>query len=212
MKYVDYMGGSSAILQRSAEDYASGEYRWVAEVLRQLVFAEPDNQPARYLLADAYEQLGYQAESGIWRNFYLSGALELRQGVNGKKSALAPSRELLAAISVRDLVDAMAVRLDGEAAADVDLSLSIKLTDSDDNWLLQVRNGVLHGFRNRSGADASALLVIAENDLKMMLTGLVGAPALIADDRLDLEGNPLTLIRFARLFDSFDPNFNIVTP
>jgi alkyl sulfatase BDS1-like metallo-beta-lactamase superfamily hydrolase len=212
VKYVHYMGGSSAILQRSAEDYASGEYRWVAEVLRQLVFAEPDNQPARYLLADAYEQLGYQAESGIWRNFYLSGALELRQGVNGKKSALAPSRELLAAISVRDLVDAMAVRLDGEAAADVDLSLSIKLTDSDDNWLLQVRNGVLHGFRNHSGADASALLVIAENDLKMMLTGLVGAPALIADDRLDLEGNPLTLIRFARLFDSFDPNFNIVTP
>ncbi len=212
LKYVEYMGGSTAILQRAAEDYARGEYRWVSEVLRRVVFAEPDNQPARFLLADAYEQLGYQAESGIWRNFYLSGALELRYGVVARESALAPSRDLLRSISIADLVDAMAVRLDGEAAADVDISLNIQLTDSSDNWLLQVRNGVLHGFKNRAVDDASASLLIAEDDLKFMLTGVVGAPTLIANDRLELQGNPLTLIRFALLFDKFDPNFNIVTP
>lgn len=212
VKYVRYMGGGTAILERAAEDYARGEYRWVAEVLRQLVFAEPDNQTARFLLADSYEQLAYQAESGIWRNFYLSGALELRHGVDAQESALAPSRELLDSISLRDLIDAMAVRLDGEAAADMDLSLNIKLTDSEDTWLLQVRNGVLHGFANRNLDDASAALLISEGDLKYLLTGVVGVPSLIADDRLDLEGNPLTLIRFAGLFDKFDPNFNIVTP
>ena len=211
-KYLEYMGGSAAILQRAAQDYGNGEYRWVAEVLRRLVFAEPDNQAARFLLADAYEQLGYQAESGIWRNFYLTGALELRHGVAERESSMAPNRDLLRSIGVADLVDAMAVRLNGEAAADVDLSLNIELTDSSDNWLLQVRNGVLHGFKNRVADQASASLVIAEDDLKFMLTGLVGAPTLIANDRLELEGNPLTLIRFARLFDQFDPNFNIVTP
>jgi len=211
-KYLEYMGGADAVLPRAAQDYAAGNYRWVAEVLGRLVFVEPDNRPARLLLADSYEQLGYQAESGIWRNFYLTGARELREGVDRRESPLAPNAVLLEGISLAELIDAMAVRLDGAAAADEDIRLNIRLTGGREPWMLQVRNGVLHGFPGRLDEDPSATLEIAEQDLKLMLTGLAGAPGLIAENRLQLEGNPLTLIKFAGLFDEFDPNFNIVTP
>jgi alkyl sulfatase BDS1-like metallo-beta-lactamase superfamily hydrolase len=80
-KYVEYMGGEAAVLTRARADYGKGEYRWVAQVASQLVFADPANRAARELAADAFEQLGYQAESGTWRSAYLQGALELRQGV-----------------------------------------------------------------------------------------------------------------------------------
>ena len=211
-RYVEYMGGSTAILERAARDYARGEYRWVAEVLRHLVFAEPGNATARYLLADSYEQLGYQAESGIWRNFYLSGARELREGIDTSLSSQLPSAELLLGLSLREIIDAMAVRLDGEAAADSDIRLQIRFTDRVEPWLLQVRNGVLHGFPGRESEDPSATLRISEADLKLMLAGLVGAAELVGDDRLELEGNLITLVRFATLFDEFDNHFPIVTP
>jgi alkyl sulfatase BDS1-like metallo-beta-lactamase superfamily hydrolase len=211
-KYLEYMGGSEAVLERAAQDYVRGDYRWVAEVLKQVVFAEPSNRTARYLLADTYEQLGYQAESGIWRNFYLSGASELRFGVDTEIEAQLPSVELLQGMSLSDLVDAMAVRLDGDAAANSDIRLQIDFSDRDDGLLLQVRHGVLHGFPGRIDEEPSATLVISELDLKLLLTGAAGAAQLIKEGRLDLEGNPITLVRFATLFDEFDTNFNIVTP
>lgn len=211
-KYIEYMGGSRAILERAAKDQAAGEYRWVAEVLRHLVFAEPDNETARYLLADSYEQLGYQAESGIWRNFYLSGALELRQGVEQLPNALAPKEALLRGVSLADFIDAMAVRLDGEAAAESNIELGIHFTDLDSHWLLSVSNGVLHGLPNRKSEDPDVSLTLTSNDFKFLLSGLVGAPTMISEGRLKMSGNPLTLIRFAGLFDQFDSNFNIVTP
>jgi len=182
-------------------------------LLRHLVFAQPENQPARLLLADSYEQLGYQAESGIWRNFYLSGARELRFGVTQQPDPLAGGGEgLLRNITVGDLVDAMAVRLDGEAAADIDLKLNVQLLDVDESWLLQVRNGVFYGFKDRVAAQPDVTLSLSALDLKLLLTGAVGAPGLLAQDRIDVSGNPLSLVRFATLFDKFDPNFNIVTP
>jgi alkyl sulfatase BDS1-like metallo-beta-lactamase superfamily hydrolase len=211
-KYVAYMGGSRAVLEKAALDFARGEYRWVAEVLRHVVFADPDDRTAQLLLADAYEQLGYQAESAIWRNFYLTGARELRDGLQMPGRESAPGAGLIEQVPLDQLVDAMSVRLDGAAAADKHISLNIELTDSGEYWLLEVKNGVLHGFAGRQSEDPSATLVIAERDLKLMLTGFVGAPALIADDRLQLEGNPLTLISFAGLFEQFEPGFNIVIP
>ena len=211
-KYVAYMGGSLAVLERAAEDFAEGNYRWVAEVLRHVVFADPDNRAARLLLADAYEQLGYQAESAIWRNFYLTGARELRLGVQLPQRVPRPGADLIREIPLDQLLDAMAVRLDGAAAGNKHISLNIQLTDSGEQWLLEVKNGVLHGFEGLQSGDPSATLVIAEGDLKLMLTGFVSALALIAEDRLQLQGNPLTLVSFSGLFDEFDPAFNIVTP
>ena len=80
-RYVEYMGGAAAVLARARRDMEGGEYRWVAEAANHVVFADPVNQEARDLLADCFEQLGYQAEAGTWRNIYLSGAQELRDGI-----------------------------------------------------------------------------------------------------------------------------------
>ena len=80
-RYLEYMGGSQTVIARARQAFKAGDYRWVAQIMNHVVFAEPNNQAARELEADALEQLGYQAESGIWRNHYLTGAFELRNGV-----------------------------------------------------------------------------------------------------------------------------------
>ncbi|MEW5251665.1 alkyl/aryl-sulfatase [Microbulbifer sp. 2201CG32-9] len=210
-RYVEYMGGRDAIMARAQRDFAKGDYRWVATVLKHLVFAEPGDEQARYLLADSFEQLGYQAESGIWRNFYLSGARELRQGVDVREAML-PPEEIVAQVPLQLLFDAMAVRLNGEKAADTEIFLNIDMTDSGQKYLLVVQNGVLHGYQDRHSDTPSASLALSSRDLRLMFGGLVGAPALIAKGRLKVSGNPLALVKFGRLFDQFDPNFNLVTP
>ncbi|WP_444920038.1 alkyl/aryl-sulfatase [Microbulbifer sp. CnH-101-G] len=211
LRYVEYMGGGEKIIKRAREDYSQGNYRWVAMVLKHLVFAEPKNQEARYLLADAFEQLGYQAESGIWRNFYLSGARELRHGVELREE-MRPPEEIVARVPLQLLFDAMAVRLNGEKAADADIRLNIEMTDNNNKYLVVVKNGVLHGYPDRHSEDPSASLALSSTDLRLMFSGLVGAPTMIKEGRLKVRGNPLALIQFGRLFDKFDRNFNLVTP
>ncbi|WP_444889408.1 alkyl/aryl-sulfatase [Microbulbifer sp. DLAB2-AA] len=211
LHYVEYMGGEEEIMKRARQDFSQGNYRWVAMVLKHLVFAEPKNQEARYLLADAFEQLGYQAESGIWRNFYLSGARELRHGVEFREE-MHPPEEIVARVPLQLLFDAMAVRLNGEKAADADIRLNIEMTDNKNKYLVVVKNGVLHGYPGRHSEDPSASLALSSTDLRLMFSGLVGAPTMIKEGRLKVRGNPLALIQFGRLFDKFDRNFNLVTP
>ncbi|MCO1335137.1 MBL fold metallo-hydrolase [Microbulbifer sp. OS29] len=210
-RYVEYMGGDEAIMLRARQDFARGNYRWVAMVLKHLVFAEPENKPARYLLADSLEQLGYQAESGIWRNFYLSGAKELRHGVQFREEVL-PAEDIVARVPLQLLFDAMAVRLNGEKAADAEIRLNIDMIDTEQKYLVVVQNGVLHGYPGRHSDDPSAGLALSSTDLRLMFGGLVGAPTMIKEGRLKVSGNPLALIKFGRLFDKFDRNFNLVTP
>src|SRR5690606_885284 len=112
---IDYMGGIDQVIARTREDFARGDYRWVASILSQAVFAEPDNRAARELNAAALEQLGYQAESGPWRNVYLSGALELREGGPGQESA-ALAADLLRALGTGMFFDLLGVRLNGPRA------------------------------------------------------------------------------------------------
>ncbi|BBM01915.1 alkyl/aryl-sulfatase [Microbulbifer sp. GL-2] len=211
LRYVEYMGGEESIMARARQDFARGNYRWVSMVLKHLVFAEPDNEQARYLLADSLEQLGYQAESGIWRNFYLSGARELRHGVEFREEVL-PDEEIVARVPLQLLFDAMAVRLNGEKAADAEIRLNIDMTDTREKYLVVVQNGVLHGYPGRHSDDPSASLALSSSDLRLMFGGLVGAPTMIKEGRLKVSGNPLALIKFGRLFDKFDRNFNLVTP
>ena len=108
------MGGTKRVLEVARASYDAGEYRWVATLLNNLVFAQPDNGEARELLAKTYDQLGYQAESGPWRNFYLTGALELRQGANKVVYPLNVSAQVLDMTGLEELLDLLAVQIDGE--------------------------------------------------------------------------------------------------
>jgi linear primary-alkylsulfatase len=209
--YLEYMGGAEAVLKRAQGSLDQGEYRWVAQVLNHVVLAEPDHIQARALLADTYEQLGYQAESGPWRNFYLSGALELRHGLPaGSKAQL--TEGMAKGIPLENLFQAMAVRLNGPKAAGENLSFNIYFTDNRQTYLMTVKNAVLNAFPGRQDPRANAKLSLSTQDFKNMLIGFSNPLDLIMAGKLTLEGDATALADFGGLFDQFDRRFPIVTP
>ena len=143
-KYVEYMGGAAAILQKAKADFDKGEYRWVAEALKQVVFADPNNKDGKELLADTYEQMGYQAESGPWRSVYLQGAFELRNGVPAAGGINTASPDTIKAMPPEMTFDYFAVRLNGEKAAGKKITLNIEFTDLKKPYSLMIENGVLN--------------------------------------------------------------------
>ncbi|UCG67859.1 MAG: MBL fold metallo-hydrolase, partial [Deltaproteobacteria bacterium] len=159
-KFLEYMGGAKAVIARARKDFAQGEYRWVAQVMNQVVFAEPDNKEARELCADALEQLGYQAESGPWRSVYLQGAFELRNGVPSAGGINTASPDTIKAMPPHMVFDYLAVRLNGPKAKGKKIVLNVDFTDLKEQYVLTVENGVLnyaHGRQDRK-ADATVKL------------------------------------------------------
>ena len=211
-RYVEFMGGAEAVLDKSAAAFAEGDYRWVAEVVNHVVFAEPQNARARNLQADALEQLGYQAQSGPWRNFYLTGAQELREGLTAVSVPQAGSEDIVASLTPEMLFDYLAVRLNGPEAADEDITLNLHFRDSRRDFVLLVKNGVLNYRPDRSAAAPDVSLDLARLDFIALLSGEAELPALVDAERATVDGSLLTLRRFGGLFDEFGFWFPIVTP
>src|SRR5690606_31606083 len=130
VKTIEYMGGMQRVLEQARADFAKGDYRWVASMMNQAVFAEPDNREARELQADALEQLGYRADSGRWRGAYLTGAQELRQGSRLKDAGSALGEDLLQALDTGMFFDLLGVRLNGPKAEGKHIVLNWRFTDS----------------------------------------------------------------------------------
>ncbi len=211
-RYVDYMGGADAILTKARKSFEAGEYRWVAEVLNHLVFAAPDNRDAKALLARTYDQLGYQAESGVWRNAYLTAAQELRRGTPDQGLDLAKAAELLQRTPPALFFDSMAVRLDGPAAAGKTMVLNVVFTDIKESYVLTLRNAVLHHRAAPPDPQADVTLEITHDLFVRMLTGQAGLKETLFSDQLTISGSRLDLLSFLMLLDRPEGNFNIVTP
>ena len=210
IRYVEWMGGPAKILEKARESFDSGDYRWTAEVLNHVVMADENHEEAKCLLADTLEQLGYQSESATWRNFFLCGALELREGLPPTRDFV-PSSGMAAGIPIDQVFKTMAVRLlpdqvDGEV-----IQVGIDLTD-DAPYLLSIENCVLNYWREVSLSDASAILRISSNDFKALMLGILDAMTLINEGRLEIKGDANILMRFGTLFDQFPRRFPIVTP
>ncbi len=205
------MGGAKSVLAQAKAGYAKGDYRWVAEMLNHLVFAEPDNRAARLLQADTLEQLGYQAESGIWRNEYLTGARELRQGPQAQRlSTQGP--DLTRAMSAEMIFDLLAVRLNHEKADGLQIGVNLTFTDNGDRYALELSNSVLNNTRGRVLAKPNAALSLTHGALFKMLLAKVPLPQLIQSGEAKLEGDPKALGALLGGFDQFDPLYHIVTP
>jgi alkyl sulfatase BDS1-like metallo-beta-lactamase superfamily hydrolase len=211
-KYVEYMGGSDAVLEKARQAFSDNEYRWVVEVVNHVVFAEPDNVEARSLQADALEQLGYQAESGQWRNFYLTGASELRNGVFQGDAPRTVRRDFISALSLDSFFDYMGVKLNGPNAADKNLIFNFNFTDSGARYRITVANGVLNYKAATQSPDADAMISLSRQGLVAL--ALLGRPpaSLIENGVISVEGNTGALEEMMSLFDSFEFWFNIVTP
>ena len=210
-RYVEAMGGAQRLLEQARASFREGDYRWVAELVNHLVFAEPDNEAARRLQADALEQLGYGAENATWRNFYLVGAEELRSGITGTPSdTRAPA--ILAELSVDQILDGMKVRLNGPRAWGKRLAIEWRVTGPDERRLLRVENGVLNHRPWQDGAEAEAALVVERQALNELLGGTADLADLAGSGRLRVEGDGEKVGELLGLLDEPDPGFAIVTP
>jgi linear primary-alkylsulfatase len=210
-RYVEFMGGPRAVLERARASYEEGDYRWVAEVVNHVVFAEPGNREARELQADALEQLGYGSENATWRNFFLMGAKELREGISGTPTAAAPP-DVLAQLSVDQVLDAMAIRLDGPRASNMHLTVNWMVTDPDERHLLELENGVLHHRADRHDPGADGTLVVERRALNEMLAKTANLAELAESGRLRVEGDGTKLGELLELLEEPDSRFPIVTP
>jgi alkyl sulfatase BDS1-like metallo-beta-lactamase superfamily hydrolase len=200
-RYVAFMGGAEAVLERAQQSFEEGDYRWVAEVVSHVVFADPTNAEARELEAQALEQLGYQAECGTWRNFYLMGALELREGSKGTPVAI--SADVIGALSLRQVLDGLAIRIDGMRAAEERLVLN---WDVSGEWAVTTLNdGVLTYVLGATDEGAAATLRLDREGLVRALTA--GDLSGIA-----VEGDAAAPMRLFALLDDPDPGFEIVAP
>lgn len=207
-RYVDLAGGIVKIIEQGHAAYDKGDFRWAAELLSHAVFAKPDNQSAKDLLANTYEQLGYGAENGTWRNFFMSGAFELRKGNFGTPTQTA-SADVVAQLTPEMLFDAFAIQINGPKAWDQEISIKVVLTDGP-RYLWWLSNGALVYTTVGEEATADVTLTTSTSKLTAIVHGF--DPINLKKAGIDVSGDSSALQRLSALLDPGDPNFNIVTP
>lgn len=215
-KFVAYGGGAPAVLARARHDFAGGEYRWVAQAMSHLVHAEPGNRDAAELGADALEQLGYQALSAVERNAYLAGAMELRSG--GKKQASplrTASPDTIRALSIANIFDYLAVRLNGPKAEGKHLVINWQFSDApsgDQAYVLTLENSALTFVAGRHSAGADATLTLRRATLDAILLQQLTPQKAVQDGSIKVDGKAQAFGALLGMLDTFSPNFELVLP
>lgn len=208
-KYVEFMGGEGEVLRKAQQSYEQGDYRWVAEVLKHVVFANPANQEAKHLQADALEQLGYSFESGTWRNIFLSGAEELRNGRIGPP--LEQGKNALLSMPPTLIFDYFSTLVKGKQAEAMVLSMRFLFTDTDlpsseRNLYVLLKNGVLHCWNNKPQVNTAVTYTLSRNDL----LNLLNHPTDFSG--IQVQGEGILFARLASQFEKYDRWWNIVLP
>ena len=210
-KWVEYLGDVDEVLRMAKADFDKGEYQWVAEITNVIVFADPTNEAARLLCADALEQLGYQAESGPWRNAHLTAALELRYGNQAANASLQKGGGIVMQMTPAMIFDYMGILMDKEAMADQDFTINVTLSDLRQQHVLHVKNGVLLVYENDHRDDADVSITCPKNALLYILMNNVRAL-----DGVPMEGNVELITLFAQSMNQVPVQgtvpFNIIEP
>lgn len=208
-KFVEYMGGAKAILKKAKNDFAAGDYRFVATALNKVVQADPDNIEARALLADAFEQMGYQAEGAGWRNIYLTGAQELRLGKVQPGAAKTASADILSEMDPGMLLDYMAVQVDALKADKTPFAMNIVVDGA--AYFVEMSNGNLSNIKvdkPRSGADST--ITLTDDGFTKILLGQARLVELIESKEATLKGDDTVLSKLVSTLVKFDEKFEIV--
>ncbi|RJO74874.1 MBL fold metallo-hydrolase [Nocardia panacis] len=211
-RHVEFMGGVAEVLRKAQAAFDSGDYRWVAQVVDYVIFANPDNEAAKALQAATFEQLGYGAENATWRNFYLSGAYELRYGSFGTPTK-AGSSTMLAALTVEQIFDALAVRVDGPKAWYLRVVTDWEIDDR--MYRLELRNGRLTHYPHPDGPELpepDATFTLTKQTLIRVLLSGEDFGVAVAAGHIGIEGDVTKLSELVGVFDSPDPDFAIVSP
>jgi alkyl sulfatase BDS1-like metallo-beta-lactamase superfamily hydrolase len=209
---VAYMGGAAATIARAREDFAKGDYRWVADVMSQVVFAEPQNMEARALAADAYEQLGYQAESATWRNAYLLGAFELRNGTPSLQARAPVSPDVVRALTLPLFFDYLGVRLNGPKAAGKRSVINWDLPDMGEKYVLNLENCALSYLAGKHVPDADATVTLDRQTLNRIAMRQTTPADAIAAGTVKVAGDAGKLHELFDLLDDFRIMFPVIEP
>ena len=206
-KWVEYLGDTEAVLAKARKDYGKGEYQWVAQVTKELVFADPDNREARSLCADALEQLGYQAESGIWRNAYLTAALELRCGNQALKGIKTGAGDMKAGMTAEMMLDFIDITTDAVKARDDDFTLNLNISDTGETFFIKRGSGVLLVYKDVKNKKADCTLTCS----RLQLMGLMMGKKEVLQ-RISVEGDKTVPARLIKYMTPFTTDFNIIEP
>ncbi len=211
--YVEFMGGVDNVIKKARKSFEAGEYRWVADVMSQAVFADPDNQEAKNLLADALEQLGYQSEAGSWRNSYLTGAQDLRNGRPELGKSPTINADTFQAMTPEMMLDYLSIKIDPEKMGDSTVAtLRWIIPSTKESWDIELKNSLLMYRRNMKISTPD--IVITAEKLPFITLFDSGAPldTLVNEGKVKVEGDTDKLRKFIGGMDKFDLNINIVTP
>jgi alkyl sulfatase BDS1-like metallo-beta-lactamase superfamily hydrolase len=206
-RYVDAIGGVERVVELAREAFGHGDFRWAATLLDHVMFADEGHAGARELYADTLEQLAYGAENATWRNFFLSGAMELREG-NFGTATQSTSPSLLAQLTAEQMFDTLAISVNGPKAWDLDLAIDLTFVDAGANYRLTLRNGVLV-YRKVPADDTTANATVKLADKSRLLAAAAGD---FTSPGLDLSGDGDALQKLLGVLDRPNPSFNIVTP
>ena len=211
-KYVALAGGADKLLAAGRDAIKAGDYRWAAELLNKLVFAEPGNGDARAALASAYDQMGYQAESGAWRNYYLAAAASLRGNAVESTSGNGQSRSFVSAIPTSVFFDALATRFDAAKGSGINGTFQFVLPDSRESVAVVVRGGVEFPRYGITDPAPTATLTIDRKTLDDVMLGQAQFPALMQSGAIRIDGDKMAFLSWFALHPPADPRFNIVVP
>ena len=205
-KLVEYLGSTDAVLRKARKDFEKGDYQWVAQITKELVFADPSNQKARNLCADALEQLGYQAESGAWRNAYLMGAAELRKGnLSGLARTANGLGSAMKEMTVDMLLDYIAILTDANAAQNDDVTLNLIVTDVNEKFYVTRKNGILLSYPGENRPDAQASVTCKRLQLLALMQGQQAG-------QIQISGDATALKRLLAYASKFEKTFNVIEP
>ncbi len=210
--YVEFMGGVEETLCKATESMAKGEYRWAAMVLNHVVFGFPNNERAKDLLADAYEQLGYQAECGTWRNCYLNGAMELREGLPAPNHLSTIGKSTINNMNTVLLLDYLATRVDPEKADGLNININISFTDTDETWNWSLENSVMN-YWPKEVADGQAQYDMSRKTFNAIANGDTSVDQAIASGEIKETGKNGSLASMFGVLEEYpDFFFGVVTP
>lgn len=205
-KLVEYLGSTDAVLRKARKDFEKGDYQWVAQITKELVFADPSNQKARNLCADALEQLGYQAESGAWRNAYLMGAAELRKGnLSGLARTANGLGSAMKEMTVDMLLDYISILTDANAAQNDDVTLNLIVTDVNEKFYVTRKNGILLSYSGENRPDAQATVTCKRLQLLALMQGQQAG-------QVQVSGDVTALKRLLAYVSKFEKTFNVIEP
>ncbi len=212
-KYLEYMGGPDAVIAKAREDFQVGNYRWVAQIMDQVVFADPSNKEARDLAADAFEQMGYLAEAAPWRNSYLLAAQELRSGVRGgARSVPAITPEVLHAMPIGEVFDYLGTRIDGPRAGAAKFVINWRFADTHEMLASTLEHGALTASTGRTVPNSDAIATTTRHVLEKIILGQQTLDDAMTQGDITIGGDAKAVSGLWALLVEFKTGFPVVTP